>query len=50
MIKKVRCQECKTNRIEEETTGGTIRRLEQDTATMQNPCKDCIKWVEKNIN
>jgi len=48
MTKKVKCKICDTDRIEEETTGGAMaRRLEQNTQTSQNPCRDCIKWVEE---
>lgn len=50
MIKKVKCKICETDRIEEETTGLVIRRLEQNTKTSQNLCKDCIKWVEKQYD
>jgi len=46
MTKKLTCKICNTDRVEEETTGGAIRRLEQSTNTNQNPCKDCVKWVE----
>lgn len=47
MTQKVKCKICDTDRVEEESTGTMIRRLEQSTKTSQSPCKDCIKWVEE---
>jgi iron-sulfur cluster repair protein YtfE (RIC family) len=51
MTKKITCKICDTDRVEEETTGGEmIKRLEQNTKTYQSPCRDCIKWVEKQYD
>ena len=50
-MEKVRCKICDTDRIEEETTDGSMmRRLEQNTITLKNPCRDCIKWVEEQYD
>lgn len=42
-----KCKNCKTDRIVEESTGMTFRRLEQNIEDMQKPCKDCINWVQE---
>jgi hypothetical protein len=56
---KTQCKECLTYRVEEEgcCSGIKVRRLEQDILEIkkprtdpfkiENPCKECVAWVEE---
>jgi len=48
MEKRTICKICETERVEEESTGINLRRLEQNTTGINHePCKECKVWVEE---
>jgi hypothetical protein len=50
MEKRTVCETCKTVKVETESTGLNLRRLEQETTGIGEPCKFCKDWVEEPFN